>query len=367
MKTKIFYLLVFTINLITSLTAQDYAISDVGTLITDTSKGLALNNKGQVAGTCKVEGVEQLFLWSQKQGLFLIQVPTEDFAIDIPTPIYSEPYEEVQKQINISDHNFRLTDQGTIFFSLSITHTFTGKKGSSNNTHRVSQNIPILWNEKTGMQKIELPFIANFSIHDVNNDDTALIGFMDQNNNYHSVTYKNGLINFIDNLTVATQINDKGEIAGFIKLSKDLKTVSILALISNNILITTDKLSCATNSFNSNSEVVIFEKFDSRNYDYWIYNIKTKNSIYIGRIPYKIVNIKTNKNREVLLSSQGKNIIFTKSRSLLDLNKKFNLEANIYSKWSSIIECKDLNEKGQLVGSGQINGRQHALLLSPIR
>lgn len=346
------------------LFSVNYTISDVGTLLTDSSQGLALNNKGQIAGTCTLENVKRLFLWDAINGLLLIDVPLESLTADISPPQYDEPYETIQKQVSISDHNFKLTDQGSIFFSLTIQHTFINKSGKA---HGFAQGIPLMWNEHIGLQKIEIPLATNLSILDVNNSDTVLLGFTDNNGNHHSATYKNGLINFIDLLSYATQINDKGEILGIIKVTKDSKSVSMVTLLSNGKLTTSECTLCAKDSFNNNTDFVLFKNFDNSQFDYWMYNIKTKKSTYMGRLPTKIVNVKTNKTKEALFCKSGIQMIFTKNGKLINIKDILKLDSNIYSKWSSLVDCQDLNEKGQIVGTGVINGKKHALLLSPKR
>jgi hypothetical protein len=52
-----------------------YKIWNLGTLQSDESAAYAINNKGEVAGTYKLQGKNYAFIWNQLKGLTLIDLP----------------------------------------------------------------------------------------------------------------------------------------------------------------------------------------------------------------------------------------------------------------------------------------------------
>lgn len=56
---------------------QRYEIIDLGILGTDESEALAVNNQGQVLGKLKDNGLWQIFLWDEKNGLQILDLPKD--------------------------------------------------------------------------------------------------------------------------------------------------------------------------------------------------------------------------------------------------------------------------------------------------
>lgn len=342
--------------------AQEYRISDVGTLLTDTSTALSINDKGQVAGICAIDGRDHLFLWDSKTNIKIIEVPLEDLVEDIPVP-QDEKYIgiEFKKSVRIDEFNiFKLTDKGTIFFSISIHYLF----GCCQN---VTQQLPMMWNQESGLVKIEVELAKNVSITSVNNNDELLLTLQDENKKYYSVIYKNNTIKFLDNVTYATSINNNGLILGALKINNESKTVTTMCLLDkkNNIIMRDIKKSSSV--FNDNYDFIIHNHLSGRECSYDIYNIKTNQTVNIGIFPHNITRSKINNKREVLLNRTNQPLLFTKSRKLIDLQKNLNLGADISTKWISIYECYDLNNSGKIVGKGIYNGKMHAFILTPIK
>ena len=51
-----------------------YKMIDLGTLETDYSRAIAINEKGQVLGTIKEGEIESIFIWEEKNGLKIIEL-----------------------------------------------------------------------------------------------------------------------------------------------------------------------------------------------------------------------------------------------------------------------------------------------------
>src|SRR6516162_9339012 len=77
-KIKLSFLLLFCflfIDLAADEVLPRYRIVDLGTLGTDRSEAIAVNENGQVLGTLEDGGVKSAFLWDEKSGLKIIELP----------------------------------------------------------------------------------------------------------------------------------------------------------------------------------------------------------------------------------------------------------------------------------------------------
>lgn len=75
MKKFIIILLVFMSFNLTSMYSLEYKMVDLGTMISEKSTALAINEKGQVLGRIRDKRHEDLFLWDNENGLKIIEVP----------------------------------------------------------------------------------------------------------------------------------------------------------------------------------------------------------------------------------------------------------------------------------------------------
>ena len=76
MKSSLLLLFVMVcLNLSAEEALPRYRITDLGTLGTDRSEAIAINENGQVLGTLEDRGVRSAFLWDEKSGLKIIELP----------------------------------------------------------------------------------------------------------------------------------------------------------------------------------------------------------------------------------------------------------------------------------------------------
>jgi len=69
------FILVFTFSILSAEDLPKYKMIDLGVFGTDQSNAIAINEKGQVLGSCEEGGCRYIFLWDELNGLKLIDLP----------------------------------------------------------------------------------------------------------------------------------------------------------------------------------------------------------------------------------------------------------------------------------------------------
>jgi probable HAF family extracellular repeat protein len=321
---------------------QTYSIIDLGTLGGSESRAWAINNNGQVVGDAQTgSGQFRAFQFT-----------------DINTNQQLDPGEMQDLGIvgNVSESRGRdINNNGQVVGFLT---TSTGSTRA------------FLWNSTSGMQ--ELTGSSNSALS-INNNGVA-VGFFKVNQfQFHISRWQNAqglpLITPIINASSwATGINDSGQIVGYTDINGnpihaflyergEMKDARDLGTLNSN---------STTRAWDINNQSQVVGQSGSKAF-FWSSNggIKDLGSLGSGSSQALAINNQT----QVVGKSNNSAFIWRDSNSngqpdpgeMIDLNTLLPSNAG----WS-LTEAQDINDAGQIVGTGIINGQTHAFLLTPI-
>ena len=319
---------------------QTYSIIDLGTLGGSESRAWAINNNGQVVGDAQTSsGQFRAFQFT-----------------DINTNQQLDPGE--------------MQDLGIVGNALE------SRGRDINNNGQVVGFLPtstgstraFLWNSTSGMQ--ELTGSSNSALS-INNNGVA-VGFFKVNQfQFHASRWQNAqafpLITPIDKSSWATGINDSGQIVGYTDIngnpiraflyeSGEMKDARDLGTLNS---------TSTTRAWDINNQSQVVGQSGSKAF-FWSSNggIKDLGSLGSGSSQALAINNQT----QVVGKSNDSAFIWRDSNSngqpdpgeMIDLNTLLPSNAG----WS-LTEAQDINDAGQIVGTGIINGQTHAFLLTP--
>ncbi|WP_445245660.1 putative Ig domain-containing protein, partial [Microcoleus sp. OTE_8_concoct_300] len=320
---------------------QTYSIIDLGTLGGSESRAWAINKNGQVVGDAQTgSGQFRAFQFT-----------------DINTNQLVDPGEMQDLGIvgNASESRGRdINNNGQVVGFLT---TSTGSTRA------------FLWNSTSGMQ--ELTGSSNSALS-INNNGVA-VGFFKVNQfQFHASRWQNAqafpLITPIDKSSWATGINDSGQIVGYTDIngnpiraflyeSGEMKDARDLGTLNS---------TSTTRAWDINNQSQVVGQSGSKAF-FWSSNggIKDLGSLGSGSSQALAINNQT----QVVGKSNDSAFIWSDSNSngqsdpgeMTDLNTLIPSNAG----WS-LTEAQDINDAGQIVGTGIINGQTHAFLLTPI-
>jgi probable HAF family extracellular repeat protein len=320
---------------------QTYSIIDLGTLGGSESRAWAINNNGQAVGDAQTgSGQFRAFQFT-----------------DINTNQQLDPGE--MQDIGIVGN--ALESRGRdINNNGQVVGFLTTSTGSTR---------AFLWNSTSGMQ--ELTGSSNSALS-INNNGVA-VGFFKVNQfQFHATRWQNAqafpLITPIDKSSWATGINDSGQIVGYTDIngnpiraflyeSGEMKDARDLGTLNS---------TSTTRAWDINNQSQVVGQSGSKAF-FWSSNggIKDLGSLGSGSSQALAINNQT----QVVGKSNDSAFIWRDSNSngqpdpgeMIDLNTLLPSNAG----WS-LTEAQDINDAGQIVGTGIINGQTHAFLLTPI-
>ncbi|WP_377476117.1 MAG: putative Ig domain-containing protein [Microcoleus anatoxicus] len=324
---------------------QIYSIIDLGTLGGSESRAWAINKNGQVVGDAQTgSGQFRAFQFT-----------------DINTNQQLDPGE--MQDIGIVGN--ALESRGRdINNNGQVVGFLTTSTGSTR---------AFLWNSTSGMQELkELKGSSNSALS-INNNGVA-VGFFNVNQfQFHVSRWQNDqdlplIDKQIDKSSWATGINDSGQIVGYTDIngnpiraflyeSGEMKDARDLGTLNS---------TSTTRAWDINNQSQVVGQSGSKAF-FWSSNggIKDLGSLGSGSSQALAINNQT----QVVGKSNNSAFIWSDSNSngqsdpgeMIDLNTLLPSNAG----WS-LTEAQDINDAGQIVGTGIINNKTHAFLLTPI-
>ena len=309
-----------------SMAAALYSITDIGTLVgEDYSYATSINNKGIVVGS---SGLTNAFLYSNGQLTEIKPLPGDN-ALAV------EDINNAGQVVGNSVNTNNFTGNNALVYSGGTTQTLVGLNDAIpyaiNDSGQVvggAQGIDgFLYNNGT-ITRIGAETVA----YDINNT-SQVVGFYGGNST--AFLYDNGRTTYLgtlpgDDYSVAYGINDTGQVVGFsapsnIDDGRAFLYSSSTGLTNLGRLLPTDTYSVATD-INNRGQVVGYSG--------------SNNNFY---------------------ATSGSSAFLYSNGRLQNLNDLISPDSGF-----TITAASAINDLGQIVGDGSINGELHAVLLTPV-
>ncbi|HBB31633.1 MAG TPA: HAF repeat-containing protein [Cyanobacteria bacterium UBA8803] len=319
----------------TSITnaASLYSITDLGSLGSENTAAYRVNDLGQVVGASRLPNqAEHAFFWDKSEGM-----------LDLGT-------------LN-----------GTQSSAFGINNL--GQVVGGTDTYQV-----FLWSKSEGMTAISEP-TANYSIAYSINDLSQVVGQIGTPEGYtRAFLYNGGTLTDIGTLdggfsSTAASINNSGQIVGYSSTSNGYRA---FRTAPNTVITPTDNLGTLGGNFSAASDindlgqVVGYSTTNLPNVDFRAFLIAPNSVITpsndLGTLPggeYFTIATGINNLGQVVGQSGSKAFLW-ENGIMTDLNSLISDDSNVNLIWAN-----DINNKGQIVAAGFVNGQGRALLLTP--
>ncbi|MEB3340612.1 DUF3466 family protein, partial [Okeania sp.] len=317
--------------------ATSYTVVDLGTLGGSESKAWAINNQGQVVGDAETS--------SGEVRAFIFTDENDNGEVDA---------EEIQ-DIRGSESKARdINDRGQVVGFLPPT----------------SSPKAFVWDEENGMETLSG---ASRSAFGINNDGDIVGYFKVPPFNFHSIRWENGeaipLNTPLPNNSWATSINDNDQIVGYTDVFGGVFHAFLWNEGTINAALDLGSLDGASNtqawSINNRGEVVGQSGKKAFLWDS-SKGIQDLGSLTTGSSASRAFGI--NNLTQVVGESDNKAFLWedTNNNQQSDPNEVVDLNELIPddSDWTLEV-ARDINDAGEIVGSGSLNGETHAFLLIP--
>lgn len=287
-----------------NLTGKRY----LGTLGGDSSRATAINSVGQVTGVAETaSGRDRAFLWSKNTGMKSLGVPDGENAAALDTA-----------GEGINDKGQVIGDSSTIYFNESGQQVYEAPVGS------------FIWDKNTGFTTIEFGSYKYDSVSDINNSGQVAGNSSDQYGGQAYRWSKSDGATKLDDLaneshTYARSINDLDQVVG----GSYTLNGGLHAFLWNQSGATTDLgtlkgkkyTDSGANDINNAGQVVGYSEIANDIYRAFLYQGGTMQNL----------------------------------NSLLPANSSWTLES-----------ANAINDFGQIVGTGALDGQTHAFLATPV-
>jgi probable HAF family extracellular repeat protein len=320
--------------------ASLYSITDLGTLGGDVSSALGINNAGQVVGQSftVIGGQPRAFLWSEGRGMQNLGTLGGDnsaaFDINNAAEVVGYSYTGSGMRAFVWSESTGMRELGTLSLSnqsFAFGINDAGQVvGGLFQLFSGSEDRAFLWSESTGVQNLgTLGGNIGSTAFDINNAG-QVVGFantVDEQTRAFLWTESTGIRNLgsLGGYSFARAINDVGQVAG----SSDTSITHSAFLWSEN----TGMQNLGTLG-------------DERNPSF-AFDLNNAGQV----VGYSVI----------LPSGQYRPFLW-ENGVMSDLNNLIPPDSGF-----TLFDAQGINDAGQIVGAGSINGEVHAVLLSPIR
>lgn len=327
-------LLLIVLNVSTVFASLQYKISDLGTLESSFSMATSINNSGQVCGTYydQKQSKTFIFLWDPQNGFHNLDIQALNYYGTV------------------------INNNGQIA-GIYTTDSFYGRA--------------FLWDPITGFIDLKVPTLPNNSAHQLQMLDMNDLGQILIRGDDTIYLYQNYFLQrkYLNNLKPhgSFKINNSSEVFGNAVLFKDNKSIRYVGCHfklddENSMKLIELKGIISTGNFNNKGKGVGV--------------VQTVQGITRGFVwdPEEGVNF-TPGFKPLFINDKGLMVGKNEFNKLavwdhgviIDLEFVLDLDNNLDTDWECIDQVFDLNDSGQIVGAGKINGKTHAILLTPLR
>jgi uncharacterized repeat protein (TIGR01451 family) len=315
-----------------------YSIVDLGTLGGPGSRAWGINNNGQVVGDAQIgSGQFRAFRFT-----------------DINSNQQLDPGEMQDLGLvgSLSESRGRdINNNGQV----------VGFLAGTNGTTRA-----FIWDSTTGMQELDNGTSSALSI----NSNGQAVGFFRVAPNFHAIRWENNqklpLSTPVDNSSWATSNNDNGDIVGYTNIFGTGAQAFIWngGNMKNAINLGTLDNASTTRAWDINNQGKVVGQSGSKAF-FWTASGGMKD---LGSLGGTSQALGINTNSQVVGKSNNLAFLWsdTNGNSQTDPGEMIDLNTLLPSSsgWS-LTEAQDINDAGQIVGTGIINGQTHAFLLTP--
>lgn len=349
-----FFLGVLPLN----LQGLDYLIQDLGTLATDESHAMGINNQNTVVGYTKQANEVSNFIWKQNEGL-----------IFLPYPTYQSPL--------INNLN-QVTD---IFWHKTKTnHWFVA------NTETRSKHIYIYDNgtlqdigspEQWEIQKIENWQTASvwddkeLGILSFNDNQQILIANAQQvDKATRFAVWQNGIFKEIDSTAIsnAYEMNNQGLILARKWMKKENINVPMLVLynpIDGTIIEIAKDVNIINRKLNDQGRVIILQGLKNQaEWKGFLWDSEKGVQELEDFAPLALNNCDQIIGFRISETQKLAPLMWTPSE-VISLTQFIESISGVESIWSEIISLHGINDNGYIIGEGLFDGKNHAFVLTP--
>ena len=325
----------------------NYSILDLGTLDGISSQAWAINNNGQVVGDA--------------------QIASGDFRAFLFTDVNNNQQVDIGEMQNLGVFGTASESRGR---DINNSGQVVGFLPQSNGSTRA-----FIWDSANGIKELGNGSTSALSI----NDNAQTVGFFKLNPNFHAIRWENDqnlpLITPVDKSSWATSNNNNGDIVGYTNLfgiginQGFLWNSKTMGTIQDSINLGSLDNASTTKALDVNNQRIVVGQSGNKAF-LWTISDGMKDLGSLGNIGLLNNSQAIGINDKNQVVGKSNNLAFlwsdnngngqSDSGEMVDLNTL--LPPN--TGWN-LTEARDINDIGQIVGTGTINGQNHAFLMNP--